>query len=115
VRLIKLLILGGAAAYAYKRFLAGPGAGAAETAAAEPFSSEQLGGGGEPAGAGADAGERADAGGADAEAGGRSEAGGADAEAGERAGAAGAGDADAEPAAKDPRTQPTWLNPADAG
>ena len=43
MRLIRLLILAAGAAYLYKRFLADPGAGRAETQAAEPFSSEQLG------------------------------------------------------------------------
>jgi hypothetical protein len=43
VRLIPLLILGAAAAYLYKRFVTDANAGAAETANAEPYSSEQLG------------------------------------------------------------------------
>jgi hypothetical protein len=43
VRLIRVLLLGAGAAYLYKRFVTDAGAGAAETAAAEPFSSEQLG------------------------------------------------------------------------
>ena len=42
MRLIPLLLLGAGAAYAYKRFIAHSGAGSAETAAAEPFSSEEL-------------------------------------------------------------------------
>jgi len=42
MRLIRLLILGAGAAYVYKRFFADAGAGQAETAAAEPFSSESL-------------------------------------------------------------------------
>ena len=42
MRLIRLLILGAGAAYAYKRFIADAGAGQAETAAAEPFSTENL-------------------------------------------------------------------------
>jgi hypothetical protein len=42
MRLIRLLILAAGAAYLYKRFLADSGEGMAETAAAEPFSSEQL-------------------------------------------------------------------------
>jgi len=42
VRLLRLLILAAGAAYLYKRFVADAGAGDAETAAAEPFSSEQL-------------------------------------------------------------------------
>ena len=42
MRLIKLLLLGAGAAYVYKRFFADSDAGLAETAAAEPFSSEQL-------------------------------------------------------------------------
>ena len=40
--LIRLLLLGGGAAYAYKRFVMDPRAGREETAAAEPFSTEQL-------------------------------------------------------------------------
>ena len=42
MRLIRLVILGAGAAYVYKRFIAESGAGQAETAAAEPFSSESL-------------------------------------------------------------------------
>ena len=42
MRLFRLLLLGAAAAYLYKRFFAGSDAGLAETQAAEPFSSEQL-------------------------------------------------------------------------
>lgn len=42
MRLLRLLLLGAGAAYLYKRFVADPGAGVAETASAEPFSSEQL-------------------------------------------------------------------------
>ena len=42
MRLFRLLLLGVAAAYLYKRFVAGSDAGLAETQAAEPFSSEQL-------------------------------------------------------------------------
>lgn len=42
MRLIRLLLLAAGAAYAYKRFSGDSGAGQAETAAAEPFSSEQL-------------------------------------------------------------------------
>jgi hypothetical protein len=42
MKLIRLLLLAAGAAYAYKRFFADAGAGTAETAAAEPFSSEQL-------------------------------------------------------------------------
>ena len=42
MRLIRLLLLGAGGAYAYKRFIAGAGEGRAETAAAEPFSSEEL-------------------------------------------------------------------------
>ena len=49
MRLIRLLVLGAGAAYLYKRFFADSDAGLAETAAAEPFSSEQLDD--EPAGA----------------------------------------------------------------
>ncbi len=42
MRLIRLLILGAGAAYAYKRLIADAGAGPAETDAAEPFSTESL-------------------------------------------------------------------------
>ena len=42
MRLIRLLLLAAGAAYLYKRFLGDSGEGMAETAAAEPFSSEQL-------------------------------------------------------------------------
>jgi hypothetical protein len=42
VKLFRLLLLGGAAAYAYKRFVLDANAGRAETDASEPFSSEQL-------------------------------------------------------------------------
>ena len=42
MRLIRLLLLAAGAAYVYKRFFADSGEGMAETAAAEPFSSEQL-------------------------------------------------------------------------
>jgi hypothetical protein len=42
MRLLRLLILGAGAAYAYKRFVADAGAGQAETEAAEPFSTENL-------------------------------------------------------------------------
>jgi hypothetical protein len=42
MRLIRLLLLGAGAAYAYKRFVTDARAGSAETAAAEPFSSEEL-------------------------------------------------------------------------
>ena len=41
MRLIRILLLGAGAAYAYKRLVA-DSAGQQETAAAEPFSSEQL-------------------------------------------------------------------------
>lgn len=50
MRLLKLVILGAGAAYAYKRFVAGPGEGYSETAQAEPFSSEDLGDDAAPAG-----------------------------------------------------------------
>jgi hypothetical protein len=50
MKLIRLLLLGALAAYAYKRFVTNPDAGHIETSAAEPFSSEQLGE--EPAGTG---------------------------------------------------------------
>ena len=43
MRLVRLLLLGAGVAYVYKRFVADSGAGLAETQAAEPFSSEQLG------------------------------------------------------------------------
>ena len=43
MKLIRLLLLGALGAYLYKRFAADSGAGLAETQAAEPFSSEQLG------------------------------------------------------------------------
>jgi hypothetical protein len=42
MKLIRPLLLAAGAAYVYKRFFADSGAGASETAAAEPFSSEQL-------------------------------------------------------------------------
>ena len=42
MRLIRLLVLAAGAAYLYKRFLTDSDEGMAETAAAEPFSSEQL-------------------------------------------------------------------------
>ena len=42
MRLLRLLILGAGAGYLYKRFVADAGAGEAETAAAEPFSSDEL-------------------------------------------------------------------------
>jgi hypothetical protein len=40
--LLRLLVAGAGAAYLYKRFVADSNAGVAETAAAEPFSSEQI-------------------------------------------------------------------------
>jgi hypothetical protein len=49
MRLIRLLLLAAGAAYVYKRFFADSGEGMAETAAAEPFSSEQLDDAPEPA------------------------------------------------------------------
>jgi hypothetical protein len=84
VRLIKLLMLAAGAAYAYKRFFVDARAGVAETAAAEPYSSEQLADepGGEP--------EQEPA----------SEPAPAEAEAGEQE--------------KDTLERPTWLDPADA-
>jgi hypothetical protein len=86
VRLIKLLVLGGAAAWAYKRFVADSGAGRAETEAAEPFSSEQLDDMADvPVAAAASA----------------------------PTGSAGSAPADAPSA--DTLTQPTWLSPPDAG
>lgn len=42
MRLIRLLLLAAGAAYVYERFFANSDAGLAETAAAKPFSSEQL-------------------------------------------------------------------------
>jgi hypothetical protein len=42
VRLFRLLLLGAAAAYVYRRFVANSDAGLAETQDAEPYSSEQL-------------------------------------------------------------------------
>ena len=42
MRLLRLLVAGAGAAYLYKRFVADSSAGVGETAAAEPFSSEQL-------------------------------------------------------------------------
>ena len=44
MNLLRLAILGAGAAYLYKRHIAGPGEGHAETERAEPFSSEQLDG-----------------------------------------------------------------------
>ena len=105
MKLIRLLALAAAAAYVYKRFFAGSepilggsGAGTAETEAAEPFSSEQLG----------------DAGGAPAEA--AAEGDGGDAGSGSGA-AEGGGDAAGEDGGErpDPLTRPSWLSPADAG
>lgn len=92
MRLIRLLLLGAGAAYAYKRFVADSGAGLAETQAAEPFSSDQLADdGGQPA----------------------AEAEGSGASTEPDTGAA--PEADAEPeAGKDTLEQPTWLKPADA-
>jgi hypothetical protein len=42
MRLFRLAVVAAGAAYAYKRFVVDAHAGEAETAAAEPFSSEQL-------------------------------------------------------------------------
>ncbi len=48
MKLIRFLILAAGAFYAYKRFFGDSGAGMAETQAAQPYSSEQLGEDGNP-------------------------------------------------------------------